>query len=974
MAINLISALHEDGEQIVVASSLPKRSGAYHLHVVTSIADAAAWIDKERNGRNVYVRHAVHSGKTEKAGASNLIRPVTSIGEWTGSRSFMVDIDVGKEKFYVSLDAAKHAVKLALGELGRKGIAPPTMIQLSGGGMQLVWTLDRVVPAGEWVAASNALYALLAAAKLKTDPRVNMLDAGVRVCGPGYTNYNHGAPLPTQRLGIRARLDAVAFLHSLDPSINIHAKVMTDNAASVDEDEKFAVYKDEFVFDITKIVDHCIQVQDALATGGKDHTREHWLHMVSLCSKHGNAALGRAMAHLMSKAHSTYDADETDKKFDEFSKHKRPPFCKTLNGSNPGVCDSCKFKTLITTGKSPAKVQGMLMKDDVKAAVKAGPPVIRISTPPHEEPLVNGHASLGRLFHGSHYFNTDVGIQIQWQTEGENTASKMVWPNINVGNMMLHYVDGSRNHRLLSMDICHVADRNRPKSITLDINACVGVDATAKALARDYSELLPSKNVKEVHDAVASWVASLEQRQSHNTVYTKLGWSETNDLFVLGNTLYHTDGRQAKFLPSDEMELFNQHGSEADYAAVIQAVMAHEQRPEAHAYIAASLGAILLKLFGATGIAINLNSPTGYGKTTLTRIASSIWGPPKLLGMGVDDTDNALAKNLTRLNNLPAFYDEVKRDERELSNWINRLIFRLSGSTEKARLTANAQAQHRGQWQTFIQFATNYSFHDLARRNKNAADASVARIMDLHLDPLPQGSVSHVAAINSEIAKLEYINGHVGHKFVAIIVADLPTLVKRLQFMVTKLLTDVATDTTDVSSRNHANAGAAMIVAAAYAKQHNLLPLSPTLVREAVVKAMSVAKTAKTEASIETSPVTMLSNYLKETEDRRLTSVVNHATGTRKDFFGSTRPLVKTISYEVDLTGKSIFVDVGQFTTWLRASGAPYTNTLQALKALYPMDRRTLGHGIEGYSGIERAVFVLPPTGDFRGFFSTGSV
>lgn len=937
----LLGLLHRDGDGIIVNGSRGKKQ-AWTVRHFTEVAKAARLCKYLADqGQNVYVKHGVHDGQTKISRKTGKIIPNCAEDHFLGSRSFFVDVDVGPDKFYVTKQDATFALRHATVELHKLGIPYPNMLLWTGGGYHIAWIVDDLIQPAEWKRLTGILYALLRNNKLGLDSAVEPIDRGVRMCGPNYYNINHGQPVGTQIISARPPYDTNSFKatlqqHSLRPVTDDGA--VPKQAAALDNKE-FKTPGGSFELNLDLILDDCIVLNQAVATGGAGDDRAQWLDLMGLVAKAGDEEDGWLYAKMISQDHPDYDEEETRNLFDDLrSRNKGYTHCATLQNrmnSRTGVdktslCTTCKWYKKFT---SPAGIQGVLQRSG--EAKREKPVFVK-----EDERILEGP-----------YYNTEQGIY----RSGKEDA--FIWADTRITELQLKKLDTDDEHDFL------VFVKSNPKGgstkqVHLDTMGLSDERVLVKRMSQE-GILVQTHQAKPVYNMMVSWLENLRALRQHTVKYTRLGWTHGKTSFVLGTSVYHANG-DIEQLPRDPMlNQFDPHGSRQEYDRIAQAILGNEQRPEAHAFVAASFGSALLDLCSLTGISLNFYSArSGYGKTTISKLAASVWGDAKPMTFTLDDTQNAMHHKSGILNNLPTMFDELRAGG-DAAKAVGAIAFRVASGQEKSRMTKDAKLQEARSWRSFTIFSTNYSFADLAQTQAIGGDAALARVMDFVVSPLPAQSTVNAGLIALETGRLEHVNGHIGHVFIADVVRHRELYTTAINTVFSGLMQRAHKSNADVSGRNHAAAGAVMIVAAKIVERLGLMPLNPALVRDAVLTAIAGMGQRKKGAQIAMAPMAVVGEFLKATEANRL---MVRAQGKVKLITNTN--FRKPISYVLDLNSHNIVVDVSEFTKWMHTMGYIAASILGPLQK--HRDMQYLAHGTVEVSATKRHVLAIPMSKEFK--------
>lgn len=145
---------------------------------------------------------------------------------------------------------------------------------------------------------------------------------------------------------------------------------------------------------------------------------------------------------------------------------------------------------------------------------------------------------------------------------------------------------------------------------------------------------------------------------------SRLGWIGTS--FLLGDRHVGDQGLRIEYSGPDELrDATSRAGTERRWIAAVEQV-AH--RDAAWIAIYASVGSPLLQWFGLTqGYVVDFSGATSRGKTTILRLAASVWGRPDQSGLlrSWDATTNWIEAYASQLQSLPVLLDDTKQAKRK---------------------------------------------------------------------------------------------------------------------------------------------------------------------------------------------------------------------------------------------------------------------------------------------------------------------
>ena len=172
--------------------------------------------------------------------------------------------------------------------------------------------------------------------------------------------------------------------------------------------------------------------------------------------------------------------------------------------------------------------------------------------------------------------------------------------------------------------------------------------------------------------------------------------------------------------------------------------------------VAASLAAPLLEIIKGLPYVFHLWGGTGSGKTVGIMVAASVWGNPQFGAMvrTMNMTDNALVGIASTLRNVPFFGDELQTIK-DRFNGYDRLLYRITEKTGRARMTADRRVEKPETWNTGFIFTGEEPV-----TGENSGGGVKNRVIEIECDgPVVEHGNQVVRAINENFGTLgpEYI-------------------------------------------------------------------------------------------------------------------------------------------------------------------------------------------------------------------------
>ena len=280
--------------------------------------------------------------------------------------------------------------------------------------------------------------------------------------------------------------------------------------------------------------------------------------------------------------------------------------------------------------------------------------------------------------------------------------------------------------------IAHLSlPRDGVKEITIPI-----VDALAADRLRDklgFSGVIAGKEqMAKIGNYITRAVKQMQAAQPAEPAMTQMGWTEDRTGIVWGRTMFTANG--ARYCPpaSRAMTVANimrTSGTLEAWESVVNRY-AGEGFEMYACCMAIAFGSMLNHYTYEDPTWIHLvSSESGTGKTTLTRVMSSIWGDPRKMAMVVTDTNNAVEKRRVAFNSMAIMQDEITNLPPDK---LSQLAYAQSQGREKLRLTSGSQemVNHERRDNTFVTTGNRYVTDVLSAFKTNAA-GEFARLIEI---------------------------------------------------------------------------------------------------------------------------------------------------------------------------------------------------------------------------------------------------
>jgi hypothetical protein len=657
---------------------------------VSELADAAK--DLDARGYNAYYGLATFNESNS--------RKVTNVNEL---KSFFLDLDCGESKDYPSQTKALQDLRKFCKELQ----LPKPLLVNSGRGVHVYWLLDEAISVEEWVPVAERLKKVCKEKNLLADPAVTADAARVlripdthnHKSNPptevGYFGTHVPEPISLEKFSNKLGMDLIPVPKKLEPlPITAFQEALMGNK--------------QFKFkDIITRESSCAQLVDIVANQ-EECSEPIWragLSIAKFCSD------GQKAAHVMSKNHPEYSAEETQDKFDKI---KGPYLCNHFDEFKPDICTSCphwgKIKSPITLGGS---IKEASKEDNVVEAPALDLPDAPTTTyviPTYPKPYIRGANS---------------GVYIRTADEEGDPIEELVYHNdIYVVNRIVDVDLGEAVVIRLHLP------QDGVREFTVPLTAVTSREEFRKQMSM---QGVAVTKMDKLMTYMTTWINELQATTKADKARTQFGWTDdSHNAFVVGNQEISRNGVKSN-PPSQAtaglMNAFKPKGSLEQWKNV--ANFYNREGFELHQYIVAtSFGSPLMALMPVACSGFHVHSKdTGLGKTTAMYVGASVWGNPKQLVVEAKDTRNSVMLRGEVYKNLPLYIDELTNGK---GQQLSDLVYQLSSGKQRNRMSGNSNTERtRGEPWSLLSISTgNTSVIERISTVKNAPKAEAARMLE----------------------------------------------------------------------------------------------------------------------------------------------------------------------------------------------------------------------------------------------------
>ncbi len=492
-----------------------------------------------------------------------------------------------------------------------------------------------------------------------------------------------------------------------------------------------------------------------LKTSGEDQSEPEWNATLMLLAHLDD---GAKFVHKMSEGHPDYDADTTMEKWGQkveaVEDGSGPTLCATFEGYHEDICKACPFhqSKKVKTPKSLAYLEPETPKPQKHAA----PHLTNVAK------FQSGQLPFGYRVGG----NNDCIERKKWNGE----TKQYEWEPI-----LRQVWEVEKASRQIQSKIYEVQVRNTCGS---DISRFpipswqLGSTELTKTIANYGCPITGPNELKEFKQFMQTWLDELRQKNQVEEVTGQLGWIIDIDQddqpvigFATGTSAYYLDGTAREGVVSASgkfkgiTDSFRPTGSLEPWKEAANAVV-EQGCDHIMMMLATAFAAPLMRFTDQPGAVVALVSEdSAAGKSTALKLAQAVWGNPSHAPATMDDTPTVVKNKLAFLQNLPAYWDEVRGDEHKMQQFV-QIAFQVAQGRDRERANSRAETIRAEEWHTLLAACSNDSLFDLAAEKAAESNAGIYRIFEVKVEASEYPVKDN--EIMSLIAQLNRNFGHAG--------------------------------------------------------------------------------------------------------------------------------------------------------------------------------------------------------------------
>lgn len=848
-------------------------------------------------------------------------------------KALWIDLDFWEKKqgqkvqVYADAKAAVAGVKAFC---QHTKMPPPAMVVGTGNGVHVYWPLEVAVPLEQWQKLADALKAAAQDAGLKFDPTCTA-DA-CRVLRPiGTHNWKDPAnPKPVQLLYSRDQAWPVSELEAtlmpwvgqtrrytngtLPAALNGHAAELTGGMQYSGPQGRFDI-----------IMKHCGVARLMADTHGKDCVEPLWvagLQILRHCED------GEQWVHPISDAHPGYNADATTRKWEQRKRNTAgPTLCSTLEAHEPSICAKCPHRGFVKT------------------------------------PLQLGYQEAQVL----------DGLPAGWRVAPERRGVERLMVDTSNGTkewirMLRHVPERLKATRSITTgkyELSFDVECNGSKSWNVALpGGALGNTRKLNEMLAEYGVPLKERESKAFGDLMTTWLAQLQAARRVADVTEQLGWlvekqpdGEKIIGFSCGPSTFYADGRVRNDVAASRefasISRYYEPRGALDKWKEVAAFLANQNKPAFTALLAAAFGTPLLRFTGlAGGIFSIVSTASGVGKSSALKCSQAVWGSPTHGVNAVNDTALSVARRLGFLNNLPAYWDEL-RGRKTVDDFLT-LAFTITQGKEKTRLDSSAQLREVSTWETMLIVASNESIFEAMARHGGGSDAGLVRTFEIVVDPF--SSDRNRAELSLLFDQLNSNYGHAGRVYAQYLATHSSEVEARVQERFQRLAASVSMS---AAERFWFAMVAIIMVGAELAGELDLVKIDQRELGRFLLGNITRLRGRSVEALTLSQPTEILASFMGAYQDRAL--IVDRFPGLRSNFknylpeYRCGMPKADKIAYHISQDEARLRIPRSELERWLQHREMPVYNTIKHFKDVLGATEKTLALG----AGTK---WQLPPT------------
>ena len=644
-----------------------------------------------------------------------------------------MDLDVGKAAEANSYATRQDALASLKTYIDAVGLPTPIIVN-SGYGLHAYWSFTEEVSADEWESTAKYQRVIMRHLGVKFDPSRDKDCASVlRV--PGTYNKKPGKEPKLVKVvrGIVDRMPAQEYKRLLKkyvadngldsqvaPDVPEWARGLVGNLSGPDME-----FPDSYA---AIAVTHCKQMQEFRDTGGASEPI--WYAHIGLM-KHFKD--GVKLAHEWSAKYAGYSAEETDAKLEQWT--YGPTTCEKFKELNAEGCAGCE-----KTCKSPVQlglteeVTKPNITEMIEQAAAAATEVL--NSLPSDETVGDDGAPVFWPEGFSYTPSTELITRRIKDKDG-------VWQDSPVATPLFYPVDQICQEDGTFALRMHIWIRGKAREFLLPTKHTADPRNLKIHLAANRVHVMDDKGAAL---CLSKQMVAMTKRREEINTYKQMGWHHDYQAFLIGDTLITKDSERKVVLgqrfPNDLRNCYKPKGNKQLWIDAVNELYNREYAEPYQFAICAAFSSVLNPLLGYSewsGIPYAFTtSRSGYGKSTVNKIALSIWMQQTRDTVVCDATPKAVLGMASAMNNVPFLLDEVTKYMSDPADQADILYAFSNGTPRKGMTQDGALREASPGWNGNYPLTGNRNIMQQVTENKLNPEAAQMRLFEIDLDTYPR--------------------------------------------------------------------------------------------------------------------------------------------------------------------------------------------------------------------------------------------
>lgn len=629
-------------------------------------------------------------------------------------KSLWVDLDIGKGTEFPT----QHDGMVALKNFSAALKLPRPTVVSSGYGLHIYWTFIESVDYDTWQPLATALVQHIMSEGFKVKDKGLTTDA-VRILRiPETVNFKGGLEADVQILYLAPSKSVEDYKKILNAgSLSPIALMELSGAANKLNDTTRALLGNT-VYKFTRIMQRsltgkgCAQLAH-IYLNQNEITEPHWragLSIAQFCTDNETAI------HKLSNQHDDYDPIETELKAANI---KGPHLCETFKTIDLELCIGCKHSGVISTPLLLGKdILEATPSDNIITSISPDLGEVDIEIPKYPFPYFRGP-------NGGVYIKKPLD-EVE---EGEEDKNLIYENDLYVVGRRTDPDAGEVIHMRLIRPYDGVSDFTAPLAVVTAADKCRDMLSQRGVAAN-------ALQMKGLMSYLVIWTKHLQNTSKAELVRTQFGWNDNNKSFVIG-TRELTKNNPPRYSPPSAatetvVHIYSKLGTLEEWKKVADHYALEGNEIRAFSLFL-SLGAPMFKMFALGGAILHLtNASSGVGKSTIQKVANSVWGHPIDAMLIRDDTVQSKYHRMGVVQNMIICMDELTNlNPEEVSN----LAFGATNGRGKNRLqsSANSERINNTTWSLPCISSGNNSLHEVLHSVKADPEGELLRVLEVEV-------------------------------------------------------------------------------------------------------------------------------------------------------------------------------------------------------------------------------------------------